>query len=117
MVLYLVQADNDPSQAGPLRQEELATRLSMFVWCSVPDDELREMASRGELSKPEILAGQVDRMLSNPRSRRFAEHFVRQWLGMQLLDYLHVDSKVYPTFDSDLKEAMQEEPVAFFEEV
>jgi len=115
--LYIVQADTDQSPVDALRQDELATRLSMFVWCSVPDDALLDLAARGELSKPEILVSQVERMLADPRSRRFAEHFVRQWLGMQLLDFLHVDSKVYPKFENSLKEAMQEEPVAFFQEV
>jgi hypothetical protein len=56
-------------------------------------------------------------MLSDARSRRFSKHFVRQWLGMQLLDFLKVDRKVYTQFDSSLKEAMQEEPVAFFHEI
>jgi hypothetical protein len=56
-------------------------------------------------------------MLADGRSRRFSAHFVRQWLGMQLLDFLNVDRKTYPQFDSSLKEAMQEEPVAFFHEI
>ena len=56
-------------------------------------------------------------MLRDARSRRFSEHFVRQWLGMQLLDFLRVDRKAHPYFDPSLKEAMQEEPVAFFHEV
>jgi hypothetical protein len=56
-------------------------------------------------------------MLADPRSERFARHFVRQWLDLSLLDFLHVDRKVYPTFDDDLKDAMAEEPVAFFREL
>ena len=120
--LYLVQTEFDREQSaasenGRLSQDELATRLSMFLWCSVPDDELLSLSSRGALIESEVLSGQVERMLADPRSRRFAEHFVRQWLGMQLLDFLHVDAKVYPQFDVSLKEAMQEEPVAFFQEV
>jgi Protein of unknown function (DUF1592)/Protein of unknown function (DUF1588)/Protein of unknown function (DUF1585)/Protein of unknown function (DUF1595)/Protein of unknown function (DUF1587)/Planctomycete cytochrome C len=120
--LYLGQADasvahlTTPEQSR-LSQSELATRLSIFLWCSVPDETLLDLAARGELSHPDVLAGQVERMLADSRTRRFAEHFVRQWLGMQLLDYLHVDAKVYPQFDAMLKEAMQEEPVAFFQEV
>lgn len=57
------------------------------------------------------------RMLSDPRHERFSQHFVRQWLNMELLDYLTVDRSTYPEFDSNLKEAMQQEPVAFFEDV
>ena len=100
-----------------LSQHELATRLSIFLWCSVPDDELLELAGKGRLADPRVLDQQVSRMLGDSRSRRFSQHFVRQWLGMQLLDYLNVDRKLYRQFDPALKEAMQEEPVAFFHEV
>jgi len=96
---------------------ELATRLSMFLWCSTPDEELLDLAAKGRLNDREVLAGQVKRMLADARSRRFSKHFVRQWLGMQLLDYLKVDRKTYRQFDPSLKEAMQEEPVAFFHEI
>ena len=95
---------------------ELATRLSMFLWCSMPDEELLNLAAGGRLSSPDLLSSQVERMVSDPRSRRFSQHFVRQWLGMQLLDFLAIDRKVYPQFDPSLKEAMQEEPVACFHE-
>ena len=120
--LYLVRSD-EPAPADketdpePLSDFELATRLAMFLWCSTPDDELLTLASNQQLSNREVLIGQVQRMLTDPRSRRFSEHFVRQWLGMQLLDYLHVDEKIYPQFDPALKEAMQEEPVSFFHEI
>ena len=115
--LYLVQTGPEQTQAGSLRHDELATRLSMFLWCSTPDEELLDLAAKGQLSNAEVLFSQVTRMLVDPRSRRFSKHFVRQWLGMQLLDFLDVDRKAYPHFDRSLKEAMQEEPVAFFHEV
>lgn len=98
-------------------QTELATRLSLFLWCSLPDEELLELATKGELLTDHTFDDQVQRMLRDARSRRFCEQFVRQWLGMQLLDYLKVDESISPRFDPDLKEAMQAEPVAFFEEV
>ena len=115
--LYLVQADSAQPQAEGLSLDELATRLSMFLWCSTPDAELLDLAAGGQLSNGDVLISQVQRMLADVRSRRLSEQFVRQWLGMQLLDFLHVDRKVYPQFDASLKEAMQEEPVAFFHEV
>ncbi len=120
--LYLARTDDaeQTSQEQPetrLSDTELATRLSMFLWCSTPDGELLSLAAAGRLGDPEILGNQVNRMLSDPRSGRFAEHFVRQWLGMQLLDYLNVDRKVYSQYDPPLKEAMQREPIAFFQEV
>ena len=115
--LYLVQVDPNSTPVSNLRDEELATRLSMFLWCSTPDDELQQQAAAGRLSDREVLVRQVKRMLADPRTERFSMHFVRQWLGMQLLDYLDVDRKVYTQFDRQLKEAMQQEPVAFFHEV
>ncbi|MEO2026163.1 MAG: DUF1592 domain-containing protein [Fuerstiella sp.] len=120
--LYLVRrgTEGNPGHAAQsqhLSAHELATRLSMFLWSSVPDAELLQLASGGQLSDPEILAGQVKRMLADDRSQRFSKHFVRQWLDMQLLDFLNIDRKVHPYFDPSLKEAMQHEPVAFFHEV
>jgi mono/diheme cytochrome c family protein len=120
--LYLVRSERPPaadriSTVERLTDFELATRLSMFLWCSMPDKELRDVAATGRLSNQDVLIGQVRRMLSDARSQRFSKHFVRQWLGMQLLDFLKVDRKTYTQFDSSLKEAMQEEPVAFFHEI
>ncbi len=116
--LYLVQQDSIDDKSGPMRlsEYELATRLSMFIWSSVPDQELRNLAKKGKLSDPSVLARQAKRLLADPRSRRFAKHFTRQWLGMQLLDYLDVDKEIYEDFDPYLKEAMQTESIALFEE-
>ena len=120
--LYLVQSerrnqDADDTTVERLSDSELATRLSIFLWCSTPDSALLDLAANGRLSDRATLISQVKRMLADARSRRFAERFVRQWLGMQLLDYLKVDRKAHPDFDSSLKEAMQEETVAFFHEI
>ena len=120
--LYLVEAGGLEGEAaitadGQLTDLELATRLSMFLWCSAPDDELRSLAKGGRLNDPEVLMLQVERMLADPKSRRFSEQFVRQWLNLELLGFLKVDRKTYPGFDASLKEAMQEEPVAFFHEI
>jgi hypothetical protein len=116
--LYLVQTDRSPKEADRTLDEfELATRLSMFLWCSTPDDELLDLAAKRLLGEADELIRQTNRMLAGPRHERFSNHFVRQWLNMQLLDYLTVDSSTYPQFDSTLKEAMQQEPIALFEEV
>ena len=96
---------------------ELAARLSAFLWCGTPDEELLKLAAKNRLSDRKTLQSQVERMLADPRSQRFSQHFVRQWLGMQLLDFLQVDRKAHPQFTPDLKEAMQREPIAFFHEV
>lgn len=115
--LYLAQANDEEPQSTLLKPDELATRLSMFLWCSTPDEELNSLAASGQLSDAKVLAAQVERMLADQRSERFSENFVRQWLGLQLLDYLDVDRKAYPRFDRSLKASMQQEPIAFFQEV
>lgn len=120
--LYLVRLDlpNSTGATGPgerLSDHGLATRLAIFLWCSIPDAELLELASDGSLGNPEVLTRQVERMLADPRSQRLSKHFVHQWLGMQLLDYLSVDQETYPQFDVALRESMQREPVEFFQEV
>ncbi len=106
----------ETTERSALTPSALATRLSMFLWCSIPDDELLKLAERGQLADPDVLVSQVDRMLADPRSRRFAEHFVRQWLDMQLLDFTNFKQHV-GHFDPLLKEAMQHEPIALFSEM
>lgn len=117
--LYVVREEPDASNvsepsasASRLSPDELATRLSLFLWCSIPDDTLRKRASSGELADAEILRHEVDRMLQDPRAERFAEQFVHQWLDMQLLDFLTLKNA-----EPELKESMQKEPVAFFHEM
>jgi hypothetical protein len=117
--LYVVREDiegNEPSSASKspkrLSPEELATRLSLFLWCSVPDETLLMKASTGELADADSLRQEIDRMLQDPRAARFAKQFVHQWLNMQLLDFLTLKNA-----DPSLKESMQAEPVEFFREV
>lgn len=111
--LYLTQRDAEKAKGAPARINdfELARRLAVFLWSSIPDDDLLGLAKRGKLREPKVLAGQVERMLDDPRGKRFSLHFVRQWLGLDGMESVdHVK-------DDLLKTAMQEEPVAFFEEV
>lgn len=104
--LYLTQENSSTiSEAG------LASRLSFFLWSSIPDKELRDLAKEGTLRDPTVLKAQITRMLADPRSARFSKHFVQQWLGLDGLN-----SVVHVT-DSALMEAMQEEPIAFFKYV
>ena len=110
--LYLTQraAAHDGGREK-ISGSELASRLSFFLWSSIPDEELLELAERGRLQNAEVLTAQVGRMLADPRARRFSQHFVEQWLGTDgLNNTAHVN-------DRSLKEAMLEEPVAFFDEV
>lgn len=97
--------------APGISENELATRLSLFLWSSIPDDRLLEFAASGQLADREVLMSQVDRMLADSRSHRFATHFVHQWLDMQLLDFLQVQRDSDPT----LKQSMQQEPIEYFQ--
>lgn len=117
--LYVVHEDHEvgkDSDSSPaavrLSSDELTSRLSLFLWCSIPDGPLRKRASSGELAEATILRQEVDRMLQDPRAERFAEQFVHQWLDMQLLDFLTLKNA-----EPALKESMQKEPVAFFHEM
>jgi hypothetical protein len=111
--LYLTQRlpENKEGDLTRISDHELARRLSVFLWSSIPDAELQQLAEQGKLKEPKILEAQVKRMLADTRSKRFTQHFVQQWLGLDGLD------SVTHVTDDDLKEAMQEEPVAFFENV
>ena len=120
--LYLNQGEvlaqqGSKSGGALLSDVDLATRLSMFLWCSVPDEELLTLAMSKKLGNDVVLSQQVSRMLSDPRAGRFAKQFVQQWLGLQTLEYLDIDRKTKPQFTPALKEAMSLEPVAFFQEM
>jgi mono/diheme cytochrome c family protein len=111
--LYLAQRDAEESEEAPSRisQFELADRLAVFLWSSIPDETVLDLAQRGKLREPKVLSAQVERMLADPRAKRFTRHFVRQWLGLDGLNSVdHIR-------DDQLKAAMEEEPVAFFEHV
>ncbi|MEM1451024.1 MAG: DUF1592 domain-containing protein [Planctomycetota bacterium] len=111
--LYVTPA----AEGDGLDDRSLATRLALFLWCSVPDDALLERAAAGDLRRVDVLEGQIDRMLADPRARRMSRVFVRQWLDLALMDNLSVDRKVHPGFDGRLKAAMEREPIAYFEEL
>ncbi len=126
--MYLAPTPSSPSresQKSPSKQKpdrelltahELATRLSIFLWCSIPDDELLDLANTGRLLERNVLDKQLERMLADSRSQRLAEQFVHQWLDLELLDFLNFKQHL-PGFDPQLKEAMQHEPIALFWEM
>jgi hypothetical protein len=100
----------------PLTGWEMASRLSFFLWSSIPDDELRRAAAAGELSNPSLLAKQVTRMTRDPKARRLATEFFGQWLGFYHFDeYRGVDTTRFPEFKDDVKSAMYDEAVSTFE--
>ena len=105
------------SPDGRITDLAVASRISYFLWSSTPDDELLAVALDGRLSDPEIVRGQVERMLADPKSRRFVESFTGQWLGLQTIDATEPDSKLYPEYDEMLRFAMIEETRRCFREI
>jgi hypothetical protein len=107
---FLYLAEPSPEEKSrPLTDMELATRLSYFLWSAPPDATLRDLATRGELSKPEVLAAQTNRLLDDPRSKDFANAFLHQWLGLDRLDFFMVNLALYPRFDNSTKLAAKQE--------
>jgi len=104
-------------QPGPLDDHALASRLSYFLWSTMPDDELLAVAKRGELKKPGVLRTQTERMLKDPRSRAFVTNFTGQWLSLREIDRTTPDSRLYPEFDPLLRWSMVEETRRFFTEL
>lgn len=103
------------SRRTPLSDWELASRLSYFLWSSLPDQELLDVAAERRLNDPEQLADQVRRMLRDPRSRRLATEFFGQWLGFyRFEEFRGIDPQRFPEFDEKLRSAMYEEAVSFF---
>ena len=98
---------------------ELASRLSYFLWGSMPDEALFELASQGRLKDPEVLKAQVIRMLQDTRSREFAENFVEQWLATRELGRdIKPDPKAFPAYyDAEIASGIRYEPILFFQEI
>ncbi len=105
-------ADADGTRA--LTDHELATRLALFLWSSLPDAELLGLADAGRLRDPDVLAAQADRMIRSPRIRGLAEGFAAQWLQLGRLDRIDPDPESFPEWSPELKAAMREESLRLF---
>jgi hypothetical protein len=117
---FLFRVEHDPharsAEIHPLTSHELATRLSYFLWSSMPDAELDALADAETLDQPATLAAQVHRMILDPKARGFVDSFGGQWLGTRGLDDVNPDYAYFPTWDAELKEAMREETLLYFQE-
>ncbi|MBI3865487.1 MAG: DUF1592 domain-containing protein, partial [Planctomycetia bacterium] len=107
----------DPQAVHPINEFELATRLSYFLWSSLPDDELMRLAHDGALRKEGNLAAQVRRMLKDPKSAALVENFAMQWLQLRNLKLANPDLKQFPDFNDALRSAMETETRLFFEAI
>ena len=118
--LYRIEGsprDVAPDTTYPVSDLDLASRLSFFLWSSIPDDELLDVAERGQLRDPAVLDQQVRRMLADRRSEAFVTNFTGQWLYVRNLPDVKPDMKRFPDFDESLRRAMRRETELFFESI
>ncbi len=119
---FLFRIERDPAGAEPgaaytLSDIALASRLSFFLWSSIPDEELLDAAIRGNLSDPDVLETQVRRMLRDQRSRALVDNFAGQWLLLRNIPTVQPDPILFPTFDENLRVAFQRESELFVESI
>jgi mono/diheme cytochrome c family protein len=118
--LFHIERDlypNDPGRMHRVSDVELASRLSYFLWNSMPDDELLSLAERRRLSVPQVLDAQVARLLADPKSAAMAENFAGQWLEIRNLDTIKPDPQKFPAWTPELREAMKTETRMFFDTI
>ncbi|MBT5925561.1 MAG: DUF1592 domain-containing protein [Verrucomicrobia bacterium] len=116
---FLFRIESEPDDLPPdtpyeISDLELASRLSFFLWSSIPDEPLLDLASRGELSQGDQLARQTMRMLKDPRATTLVTNFADQWLYLRNLDSLTPDARLFPDFDENLRKAFRKETEMFF---
>ncbi|QDT00718.1 DUF1592 domain-containing protein [Adhaeretor mobilis] len=119
---FLFRVEKEPDDlaadfAYAISDLELASRLSFFLWSSIPDEELLEVAERGELSDPEVLVAQTRRMLADVRAKSLVSNFAGQWLHLRNLDASTPDARLFPDFDDNLRQAFRQETELFFESI
>ncbi len=119
---FLFRVEQQPAGQAPetaygVSDLDLASRLSFFLWSSLPDDELLAVAERGELSRPDVLEQQARRMLADGRSRSLVQSFAGQWLHLRNLDAITPDGRLFPDFDHNLRLALRRETELLFEDV
>ncbi len=116
---FLFRFERDPANTAPdtnyrISDLDLASRLSFFLWSSIPDDELNTLASQGKLRNPAVLEQQVRRMLADPRSQALVDNFAGQWLYLRNLRAVAPDLEEFPNFDDNLRTAFKKETELFF---
>ncbi len=119
---FLFRVERDPDRVAAntayrVSDVELASRLSFFLWSSIPDDELLALAERGQLSKPAVLEKQTRRMLADSRAQSLVSNFAGQWLYLRNLDSFTPDLRLFPDFDDNLRQALRAETELFFADV
>ncbi|HEY7190876.1 MAG TPA: DUF1592 domain-containing protein, partial [Vicinamibacterales bacterium] len=119
---FLFRVERDPANVAPntpyrISDIELASRLSFFLWSSIPDDELLDLAVKRKLSDPSVLSAQVTRMIADPRSERFVSNFSGQWLYLRNLPSASPVALSFPDFDESLRQSLRRETELFMESI
>jgi cytochrome c551/c552 len=119
---FLFRSEPDPVRVSPgsiyrVPDLELASRLSFFLWSSIPDDELLKVAAQGKLKNPVVLNQQVRRMLADPKAEALVNNFAEQWLFLRNVQSLAPDESTFPNFDDNLRQAFKRETELFFESI
>ena len=119
---FLFKVEKDPAGIAPntpyrISDLELASRLSFFIWSSIPDDQLLDLAVAGKLHEPAVLERQVRRMLADGRSQSLVGNFAEQWLRLRNLDSITPDMRLFPDFDDNLRQAFRKETELFFDSI
>ena len=119
---FLLRVESEPKAVRPgeayrISDLELASRLSFFLWSSIPDEELLDVAARGRLSRPEELEKQTRRMLADRRSTNLSTNFAGQWLRLRNLDAVTPSTRLFPDFDDNVRQAFRQETELFLDSV
>ena len=116
--LFRIEQDRaKPGEIARVNDHEFATRLSYFLWSSLPDDELSAAADQGKLSDSSVLEQQVTRMLASPKARALTDQFAVQWLQLGKLANARPSTEFFPTFTGNLRRAMRDEVTMFFDQL
>ncbi|HET9132542.1 MAG TPA: DUF1592 domain-containing protein, partial [Terriglobia bacterium] len=115
--VFRIERDPAPGPARRVSDYELASRLSFFLWSTIPDDRLLQLAGTGKLSQPAVLEAEVRRMLSDPRSSALVDNFAGQWLRIRNLGVVSPNSDLFPDFDDNLRQAFRRETEMLFDSI
>src|SRR5262249_31632250 len=116
---FILRIERDPISGAvhPISDTELASRVSFFLWSSIPDDRLLKTAAETNLKRPAVLEREVKRMVSDQKSQELVENFAGQWLRLRNVRNVLPNSDLFPDFDDNLRQSFRRETELFFESI